>query len=67
MTGLLLAEGVNIGGRSSLTSEISTDDGRERGPCRICIDRNAQGEDREEDQTVLNCHPEQQKQQLHRT
>ena len=49
---LLLACGVQIGGRSWKTPQISTDDGRERGPCRIWTDRNAQGEDGDEDQTV---------------
>ena len=51
MTRQLLAEGVWIYGRSSETSQLSTDGGRERGPGCICIDRNGQDEDRKEEQT----------------
>ena len=55
MTRQLLVEGVKIGRRSCETSEISTDDGRERGPRRIWTGRNDQGEDWEEDETVPLC------------
>ena len=55
MTRQLLAEGIYIGGRSCETSQISTDDGRERRPSGNWTDRNVQREDRRKDEIVPLC------------
>ena len=51
----LLTEGVWIGGRSFETSQISTDDSRERGPCSIRTDQNVHGNDRKVNLTLPVC------------